>query len=262
MRPAIPETVRPWIETDRRLFSSFRKNDYGQGGAWPHFWGAFYPKEGSRAHDSQLFVYVNAEGLGFGFACMSPERRTRLAGVFLCSPVEQEAIAASLASENLQLKGSKAAMNSATLRSAFREGEEQAGIERFLTPAAVGNATRAAMADEVRRVMAAVLPVFLLSIGQRTAAVELVTEAASAERQPSYPIELFADETGMGSQHIRGWMRVLARKKQMILQGPPGTGKTFLARKLARHLVQNTEGFIETVQFHPAYGYEDFLQNL
>lgn len=65
--------------------------------------------------------------------------------------------------------------------------------------------------------------------------------------------------------------RVLAsltdNSPQVILQGPPGTGKTFVARELARYLLEGmTDGqvdqFIEVVQFHPSYGYEDFVEGL
>jgi 5-methylcytosine-specific restriction protein B len=49
------------------------------------------------------------------------------------------------------------------------------------------------------------------------------------------------------------------RPRALMLYGPPGTGKTFLARRLARHLVTREEmsGF---VQLHPSYGYEDFFE--
>jgi 5-methylcytosine-specific restriction protein B len=53
----------------------------------------------------------------------------------------------------------------------------------------------------------------------------------------------------------------LKRKKAIILQGPPGVGKTFIARRLAFALMgKRDEHRIAMVQFHPSYGYEDFVQ--
>ena len=52
----------------------------------------------------------------------------------------------------------------------------------------------------------------------------------------------------------------LARRRNLLLQGPPGTGKTFLAHRLAWLLLgAQDESRIELVQFHPSYGYEDFM---
>jgi 5-methylcytosine-specific restriction protein B len=71
---------------------------------------------------------------------------------------------------------------------------------------------------------------------------------------------------------------ILERKKQVILYGPPGTGKTFFARKTALDLAayhstgrpfdnlsneqqQASEwDLVRMCTFHPAYGYEDFLE--
>lgn len=76
---------------------------------------------------------------------------------------------------------------------------------------------------------------------------------------------------------------VLERKRQVILYGPPGTGKTFWAEKTARDLAAYAEfgqmfdelsseqqslvvganqanGLVRLCSFHPAYGYEDFLE--
>jgi 5-methylcytosine-specific restriction protein B len=71
----------------------------------------------------------------------------------------------------------------------------------------------------------------------------------------------------------------LDRRGQIILYGPPGTGKTHYAEEATRELAARsffqkswstldarerailvTDGAIETCCFHPAYGYEDFLE--
>lgn len=77
---------------------------------------------------------------------------------------------------------------------------------------------------------------------------------------------------------------VLDRKRQVILYGPPGTGKTYWARRAALDLAalaafgrafdqlqgpqqevvvgdgQGQDGLVRLCAFHPAYGYEDFLE--
>ena len=67
--------------------------------------------------------------------------------------------------------------------------------------------------------------------------------------------ELFVSEAELDAA-----LAGLARRRNLLLQGPPGTGKTYLARRLAWLLLgARDERRIELVQFHPSYGYEDFL---
>jgi 5-methylcytosine-specific restriction protein B len=68
-----------------------------------------------------------------------------------------------------------------------------------------------------------------------------------------------ARETGFDRQMLERWTRAIERKGQAIIYGPPGTGKTFLAERLARHLIGGGNGFMQVVQLHPAYSYEDFI---
>lgn len=79
------------------------------------------------------------------------------------------------------------------------------------------------------------------------------------ESNSEYPISSLAADTGFDEGELAGWVRAIHRKGQAILYGPPGTGKTFVAEGLARHLVGGGFGFVDTVQFHPAYAYEDFM---
>jgi tetratricopeptide (TPR) repeat protein len=76
---------------------------------------------------------------------------------------------------------------------------------------------------------------------------------------------------------------ILERKGQVILYGPPGTGKTYWALRSARELSaislfgstfdtldesnrititgdKNASGVVRMCSFHPAYGYEDFIE--
>jgi MoxR-like ATPase len=61
----------------------------------------------------------------------------------------------------------------------------------------------------------------------------------------------------------RTWLQeildLLAEKGQIVLYGPPGTGKTFIAQALAAHLTAQG-GWVNIVQFHPSFAYEDFFE--
>jgi len=46
----------------------------------------------------------------------------------------------------------------------------------------------------------------------------------------------------------------------IILTGPPATGKSYYAQRIAKSLVKNPDADIFRVQFHPSYGYEDFVE--
>jgi hypothetical protein len=81
-----------------------------------------------------------------------------------------------------------------------------------------------------------------------------------SEINPKYTREDFLHETGSSEAELDLWLKQIERKKQIIFQGPPGTGKTFIATKLARLIVSEKDGYLKTVQFHPAFSYEDFIQ--
>ncbi len=102
-------------------------------------------------------------------------------------------------------------------------------------------------------------------------------------KQPPAPTTPVRDQ-GMRLDGIPGQIQsILDRKGQVILYGPPGTGKTYHARRAARDLASlkafgrrytdldgprqaevdgdgKGAGLVRVCTFHPAYGYEDFLE--
>ena len=88
------------------------------------------------------------------------------------------------------------------------------------------------------------------------------SQAPATHIKPSYSLTQCAAETGLAEATLTEWCNAIQRKGQAIVYGPPGTGKTFVAQKLARHLVDGDESRIEIVQFHPAYSYEEFMQGM
>ncbi|MBD2537779.1 AAA family ATPase [Coleofasciculus sp. FACHB-SPT36] len=92
--------------------------------------------------------------------------------------------------------------------------------------------------------------------------VEFTSDLEEVELQPEYTLCQCAEDTGLDQAELTGWVRAIERKKQAIIYGSPGTGKTFIAQKIAQHLIGGGYGFSELVQFHPAYTYEDFIQGI
>jgi 5-methylcytosine-specific restriction protein B len=82
------------------------------------------------------------------------------------------------------------------------------------------------------------------------------------EFNPVYHLEEISEITGFPTTQLAQWIHTINRKGQTIIQGPPGTGKTFLAQKIAQHLIGGGDGFSDIIQFHPAYTYEDFIQGI
>lgn len=72
-------------------------------------------------------------------------------------------------------------------------------------------------------------------------------------------LDRLARDLTFGREFIEKVLRLIDHKHQVVFYGPPGTGKTYFARALADYLSRRG-GTVETVQFHPSYSYEDFVE--
>jgi 5-methylcytosine-specific restriction enzyme B len=76
----LPHAMTDRLETRHNLYSRFLKNDFGQGGAWDHYWAAFYPKGERRTYDVQLAVWMESSlvQVSFYVSDYAAQRRARL----------------------------------------------------------------------------------------------------------------------------------------------------------------------------------------
>ncbi|WP_375416869.1 AAA family ATPase [uncultured Hymenobacter sp.] len=103
-------------------------------------------------------------------------------------------------------------------------------------------------------------------LGARKPDLALAEEAAvpyalpPEAEAPAYAKAQALNELFLTEAELDAALAGLRRRRNLLLQGPPGTGKTYLARRLAWLLLgAQDERRIELVQFHPSYGYEDFV---
>jgi hypothetical protein len=285
-----PTPILQLMETEKRLFGRFTKNDFGQGGAWPFYWGAFYPKGSKRSQDAQLSMWVDADFLEFGFYigeygsaqrkrfernCKQHQSALRL---ILADALGDERLI--FGSRDEFIIGADGTVSHSTGRT----------WQDFLADPAAANCDVSiviprrellSMSEDdllrlVRHTHIRLFPLVLLAVEEDpVAAIAAYYEAVGVgefneeDVDDALPPILYARESFLAETHFREdvadeIMELLHEKQQIILYGPPGTGKSYVAQRLARWLtgLASPDRQYEIVQFHPAYSYEDFMEGI
>jgi hypothetical protein len=254
------------METDTRpgrALSSVCKNDFGRSDPYvPELWATFYRTPGHTRTSAQLFIRVAADGVSFGFRL---GRAARADGRRLRGVVQEHGQllfdALSVGGRAVEFAAGDEPGKPLTDAAALREwaaGKELVAHIR-LTPAEAV----AASADLPGRIVLTfdrLVPLFAAAADDDP--LPVLTRRAGRPTATGFDKAAFHEATLLGETWLDRAMNLLTAKRQLVLQGVPGTGKTHVARCLARHLTGDRSDLVATVQFHPAYSYEEFVEGL
>lgn len=277
---SLPAPMLEVLETEKNLYSRILKNDWGKGGAWDFVWAAVFPKGTKRTEAAQLFVNLHHDCFEAGFYVgeygTEPRRRfernLERHGAWLASKVAPAWDKLSLVFGERAVADPEPGTRSAAkwLRAQSVPGASEGIAVRAARTWSTSEAqaiSRADLALTVRELFEGLFPLVLLAVEtEPQAAISSYLQLGGPEPEvdlnPKYSLEEIEAETGVPVAQLGSWVGAINRKGQAIFYGPPGTGKTFLAEKVARHLIGGGDGFVEVLQFHPSYAYEEFIQGL
>lgn len=80
----------------------------------------------------------------------------------------------------------------------------------------------------------------------------------SSDKENSISIDELCKKSLKPSSFFETIERRLLHKRQVVFFGPPGTSKTHIAKHFANWFAK--DGEVASVQFHPSYSYEDFIE--
>ena len=274
--------LAPNLETaakSGKTISKIRKNTWGkkaEGGYQPWFWAAFYRRDRTRHTDAQLFVDIQGQGFNHGFFVSESAQDVmqRLATACTTRPRLVDTIIAALLADGFGFASS-------TTVAADPDDEvveSAADLARILGAAAAVKVSKAtspadacaegpALADRVGDDLRQLYALFALATEEAPPDsivdflrddAEVVAESVAA---PAITFATLHERTFLDGPFFARIDRLLTQKRQVIFHGPPGTGKTHVAVQYAAYLAQHG-GEVTVVQFHPSYGYEDFVEGL
>ena len=264
----LPYELVDYLETDKYVMGKILKNDYGQGGAWDYAWGAFYPKGGKKRTDAQLYITLRKDYLTYGFSLGDYSSGTwkRLSENVSNNRSKIVELLGKKISDNFDLYGYESGgVEPVNRASNFEElvekmEEIQFNVCNAISKEKLQSLEKEELVKEISEGFEILFPLVILATEENP--MERIVLIVNPGINPVVNLDTVSEETGLDQLELATWVKAIRRKRQAVIYGPPGTGKTFVAKKLAEHIVGGGNGFIDTVQFHPSYSYEDFIMGI
>lgn len=282
----VAQRLNPQLETDAkygRVLSSIRRRWPDDSATYHDFlWGAFYRAAHTRHTDAQLYIVVReggvtvGTGIDAGAASVLTQFREALrelsdATTGLLHSLRR--LITPLFAEGMVLRVQTAATTVAVdapegwdnFTQLTPDEIEVFALERHY-PTNDDLLYQPEFADEVSRLIERLYPIYRALIGE-AAEPAVVVAAPSPIALHTYSLDQLQADTLLDSATLQRMIDLLHDKGQIVLYGPPGTGKTYIARRLAQFVVRaqgqaTPPDVVRLVQFHPSYGYEEFIEGI